>query len=362
MPPPPFFTLHPALILTGLPFLLLPALAQSPQPRPAAAATPAAPAAVVTTVPSLAAEAAQPPSQRTFDDRAYSQTNQPALDAVSLGAPPVRELSPGLDELRAAFPLETSASASTNSNLPSVNYLPAPNPAKSWTEIYDAAAPAVLIIHQTYQCGRCQHWHAGSGATAFAISADGLIVTNAHVLATNEDEADRRFVVVDINGQAYPLVDILAADTHQDIAVARIAVPEDQPLPHLRIGQRPPAGAEIGVLSHPDGRYWVLTRGLVSRHHQYPLGGDETAPQIQRMAIDADYARGSSGGPVLNDQGEVVAMVATTTSVYYHGEGHNHGDNHHGENSPRRRENPLQMVFHDTVPMSCLWELREGEG
>jgi len=49
-----------------------------------------------------------------------------------------------------------------------------------------------------------------------------------------------------------------------------------------------------------------LTSGVVSRHFQE--GKDATM-----MAVTADLARGSSGGPAFNDGGNVVGYVCTTS-------------------------------------------------
>ena len=58
------------------------------------------------------------------------------------------------------------------------------------------------------------------------------------------------------------------------------------------------------------------------------------------MQITADFARGSSGGPVLDARGRAVGMVASTGSVHY--------NNDHGE------QKNLQMVFKECVTADAI--------
>jgi hypothetical protein len=61
------------------------------------------------------------------------------------------------------------------------------------------------------------------------------------------------------------------------------------------------------------------------------------------MSITADFAKGSSGGPVFDEAGNVAGMVASTESVYY--------DTKNGV-----RDN-LQMVFKNCAPARSLLDL-----
>ena len=60
------------------------------------------------------------------------------------------------------------------------------------------------------------------------------------------------------------------------------------------------------------------------------------------MSITADYAKGSSGGPVLDADGHVVGMVCSTQSIYYDSRDKN------------KLQGPLQMVVKNCIPVSAI--------
>jgi hypothetical protein len=61
------------------------------------------------------------------------------------------------------------------------------------------------------------------------------------------------------------------------------------------------------------------------------------------MTITADFARGSSGAPVLNDNGELAGIVRSTESICYEVE--------------KGQQQDLQMVFKTCVPSASLLKL-----
>jgi S1-C subfamily serine protease len=106
----------------------------------------------------------------------------------------------------------------------------------------------------------------------------------------------------------------------------------------LALAPGAPVGSPVRVISHPDGHFYTLTEGVVSRY----LTVRRAETEVPAMAITADFARGSSGGPVFDDAGAVVGIATTTHSIYYDEKG--------------ARDN-LQMVIKQCVPAASVLKL-----
>ena len=200
-------------------------------------------------------------------------------------------------------------------------------------EIYERCKSSVLMIGRIYKCDKCTKWHVGS-ASAFAITSDGVIATNYHVI---EDKDGATLGAMDLSGKTYPVTEVLAASKADDVAILRLKGARLTPLPLSR--EAAPVGSAVNVISHPNGRYFTMTKGDVSRYFLW-RAKNMAAP---RMAITADYAKGSSGAPVLNSEGEVVGMVSATNSIYYTRE--------KGQNQN------LQMVVKLCIPVAAISKL-----
>lgn len=194
-------------------------------------------------------------------------------------------------------------------------------------------AEAVFVIAGVYKCGRCDRWHPGGLATAWALTPDGLMVTNYHVI---ENAKGGAMGVVDRSGKSYPVTEIVAGDRAADLALFRVKA---EGLPSLKMGEPAAVGTRVQVISHPSRRFYMHTFGDVARYHLRPKRKDKAAATW--MSITADYAKGSSGGPVLNPQGEVVGIVSSTQSIYY-------------ESNDGKPKGPLQMVVKNCVPVEEL--------
>ena len=136
----------------------------------------------------------------------------------------------------------------------------------------------------------------GSG---FIISADGLILTNAHVVREAKE------VTVKLGDRREYSAKVLGADPVTDIAVLRI---EAKGLPVVRLGD--PKQLEVGdpvlAIGSPYGFEQTATSGIVSAKGR-SLPGDAVVPFIQ---TDAAVNPGNSGGPLFDGNGAVVGINA----------------------------------------------------
>jgi serine protease Do len=134
----------------------------------------------------------------------------------------------------------------------------------------------------------------GSG---FIIGADGLILTNAHVVRDAKD------VTVKLSDRREYTAKVLGIDTATDIAVLKI---DAKDLPVVRLGD--PRNLEVGdpvlAIGAPYGLEQTATSGIVSAKGR-SLPGDAVVPFIQ---TDAAVNPGNSGGPLFDGTGSVVGI------------------------------------------------------
>lgn len=147
----------------------------------------------------------------------------------------------------------------------------------------------------------------GTG-TGFFVSGSGRIMTNHHVIAS----ASRIDATLD-DGKIVPIRGVVADDTVRDLAIVQTAAGEGYPtLSFAREALR--QGDEIIVLGSPHGFSGSLSVGIVSAIRDKFEGepGEPFSTAHWRVQITAAISAGSSGSPVMNRAGEVVAVAVGT--------------------------------------------------
>ncbi|MCB4363452.1 DegQ family serine endoprotease [Hydrogenophaga taeniospiralis] len=134
----------------------------------------------------------------------------------------------------------------------------------------------------------------GSG---FIISADGLILTNAHVVR------DASEVIVKLTDRREFKAKVLGSDPKTDVAVLRI---DAKDLPTVPMGSTRDlkVGEWVLAIGSPFGFENSVTAGVVSAKGR-SLPDDSFVPFIQ---TDVAVNPGNSGGPLFNSRGEVVGI------------------------------------------------------
>jgi serine protease Do len=132
----------------------------------------------------------------------------------------------------------------------------------------------------------------GSG---FILSADGFIMTNAHVV----DGADE--VIVTLTDKRELKARIIGADKRTDVAVVKV---DATGLPFVKIGDvnRLKVGEWVMAIGSPFGLENTVTAGIVSAKQR------DTGDYLPFIQTDVAINPGNSGGPLINLRGEVVGI------------------------------------------------------
>jgi putative serine protease PepD len=171
------------------------------------------------------------------------------------------------------------------------------------TQIYKQDAPGVVSIKAVTPEGR-------DSGTGIVLNEKGLILTNDHVV---EDATSLTASPGASSGQTRTAA-IVGEEANHDLALIRID-PEGLGLKPLKIGDSATVqvGDAVYAIGNPYNLDETLTRGIVSA-----LGRSISAPDGATISgviqTDAALNPGNSGGPLLNEQGEVIGVNSQIAS------------------------------------------------
>ena len=129
-------------------------------------------------------------------------------------------------------------------------------------------------------------------------------MTNRHVAAAGDK------MIVRLSDGTQKVAEKVVVDDEQDIAILKIDTKE--PLPFIRLADydEPPVGTDVTVMGFPLGGAMgmnvKITRGVVT---STDAGNDQECDVI----VDAQVNPGNSGGPMLDKNGNLMALVAMKT-------------------------------------------------
>jgi serine protease Do len=146
----------------------------------------------------------------------------------------------------------------------------------------------------------------GSG---FIYSSDGLILTNAHVVAG----ADK--IVVRLVDGTEAQAQVIGEDDNVDLALLKINVNKVLPTAVLGDSSKVKVGQWAIAIGNPFGFDHSLTVGVISAKERTNIFTGEGAAKYQNyLQTDASINHGNSGGPLCDIEGEVIGMNTAISS------------------------------------------------
>jgi V8-like Glu-specific endopeptidase len=159
------------------------------------------------------------------------------------------------------------------------------NRATEWAEIVAHTRNAVVVIKTDEGFG-----------SGFIIKPDGIIVTNHHVVA------NAKAIEIKLpSGEVYRNVYLLSSDPINDLAFLKI---EAVDLPTIPLGNsnNVQLGDEVLLVGTPQGLEQTVSNGMIS--------GIRIDNGVRVLQTSAAASPGSSGGPLLNRNGDAVGVMA----------------------------------------------------
>ena len=193
-------------------------------------------------------------------------------------------------------------------------YTPATASGQSPEQIYQTLSGGVVMVLSDFanagtdQFGQTQS--AQALGTGFVVDKDGYILTNAHVVDENGEQATGVTVVFNKGGSETQRVkgELVGVDVGSDVAVIKVD-PNAVSLNPLPLGDssKVAVGEPVVAIGNPLGYDFSITSGIVSatgRSLQAPNG--QTIPN--GIQTDAAINQGNSGGPLIDGNGRVIGI------------------------------------------------------
>jgi putative serine protease PepD len=226
----------------------------------------------------------------------------PVLLAALLGAAVASVAVIAVAGGRSASSTRTTTASNVSAS-PTGTRLEVASTARSATQIYEQASAGVVSIKAVTAQGE-------DSGTGIVLDDKGLILTNDHVVAG----ASALTVAPKGSDSVTRSATLVGEEANDDLALIRVD-PSGLGLKPLTLASSKAVqvGDAVYAIGNPYGLNETLTRGIVSA-----LGRTISAPNGAKIAgaiqTDAALNPGNSGGPLLNDQGEVIGVNSQIAS------------------------------------------------
>jgi S1-C subfamily serine protease len=170
----------------------------------------------------------------------------------------------------------------------------------SVAEVYRTLLPSVVRIETSGKAAGTSMNQSATGTGVIA-NADGTILTALHVV----DGAQQ--IKISYADGSNTTATVASADGKQDIAMLTPAKLPETLVPAV-LGGGAQVGDDVVAIGNPLGLTATTTSGVVSGLGRV-MSRDAGGPISGLIQFDAAVNPGSSGGPLLNDRGQVIGIV-----------------------------------------------------
>ena len=165
-------------------------------------------------------------------------------------------------------------------------------------DLSDESKSSLADLIESIQAGVVQITTSSGSASGFIITADGLVITNEHVVS-----GETSVGVWLTNGRRYD-ADVLELDATSDLALLQIDGGDSFQAFAIGNPDTVRMGHEVLALGFPladeIGTNLTVTRGIIS--------STRVEDGVQLLQTDASLNPGNSGGPLVNNNGEVIGV------------------------------------------------------
>ncbi|RJQ48871.1 MAG: tetratricopeptide repeat protein, partial [Nitrospiraceae bacterium] len=170
-------------------------------------------------------------------------------------------------------------------------------------KIFKENSKAVVVVMTLDEKGE-----AISQGSGFIVRPDGAIVTNYHVISNAKD------IKVKVGDKVLDVEGLIHVDKENDLIIMKI---KGKKLPIVKIGdiEKVAVGEKVYVISSPKGFENTISDGILSGKRERNVDTKQGFTSLEEISmrtilqITAPISPGSSGGPVFNENGEVIGVA-----------------------------------------------------
>lgn len=186
------------------------------------------------------------------------------------------------------------------------------------SDIANTVGPSVVSVNVTSQgsavdfFGFAQNVEQQSAGTGFILNADGIIVTNRHVVPAGATTVS----VTLSDGTKLDNVEVIGRTNDNDsldVAFLKVKDKKDKTLVPVRLGDssKMQVGDKVVAIGNALGQFQnTVTSGIISGYGRNLEAGDGSSVETLQNLFQTDAAinQGNSGGPLVNINGEVIGI------------------------------------------------------